>query len=218
MKRTFLVWPMLLLTGCVFGQAKEGIVVYKKTHQPATTISLPYEPVVITAAMDEYFLKMGVRSKELKGFKVVRSTQFVQGDPINADLYFKVTRNSRSNTGASIIYLMVGMENEDIKKRKQETHFTRAQAKEYLNNLVPVIEAYDLELLIKQQNETVIKEEEGYNRLVEDGVYLNKRKNANEQKLQNNQHDQDKQNEEVEKQKRALDYLISQRNHNYKNK
>jgi hypothetical protein len=211
MKRTFLLWPMLLLAGCVFGQAKDGIVVYKKTHQPAATISLPYEPEVVTAAMDGYLSKKGLKSKDLKGFKTFRNTQFVQGDSMNADLYFKVTRNNRSQIEASIIYLMVGMPNENIEKRNQETHFTRQQAKEYLNNLVPVIEAYNLELLIIQQNETVIEEEKRYNSLVDDGADLNKRKTDNVQKLQRNQHDQDKQNEEVEKHKQALAYLISQR-------
>jgi hypothetical protein len=68
-----------------------------------------------------------------------------------------------------------------------------------------------LELLIIQQNETVIEEEKRYNSLVDDGADLNKRKTDNVQKLQRNQHDQDKQNEEVEKHKQALAYLISQR-------
>ena len=170
MKRTFLLFPMLLLLGIVYGQAKDGIVVYKKTHQPAATISLPYEPEVITAAMDDHLSKKGSKSNDVKGFKTFRNTQFVQGDSMNADLYFKVIRNNRSEIGASIIYLMVGMPNEAIATRNQETHFTREHAKEYLNKLMPVIEAYNLELLIKQQNETVIKEEERYNKLVEDDL------------------------------------------------
>ncbi|MCU7552969.1 hypothetical protein OCK74_27900, partial [Chitinophagaceae bacterium LB-8] len=126
---------MLLLSGCVFGQAKDGIVVYKKTHQPAATISLPYEPGVITAAMDDYFSQQGSKSNELKGFKTFQNTPFIGGDSINADLYFKVSCKSKIEKDASIIDLMVGMPNEDIAARNHETHFTRQQAKEFLNKL-----------------------------------------------------------------------------------
>jgi hypothetical protein len=202
---------MLLLSGCVFGQAKDGIVVYKKTHQPAATISLPYEPEVITAAMDDYFSQQGSKSNELKGFKTFQNTPFIGGDSIDADLYFKVSRKSKIEKDASIIDLMVGMPNEDIAARNHETHFTRQQAKEFLNKLASVVQAYNLELLIKQQNATVIKAEKRYNSLVDDGANLNKRENANAQKLQSNKHDQDKQNAEVEKQRQALALLVRQR-------
>ena len=102
---------MLLLAGCVYGQAKDGIVVYKKTHQPAATIALPYEPSVITATMDNYLSKKGSKRDDLNGYKTFRNTQFVLGDSMNADLYFKVTRKSRSERDQSIVYLMVGIQN-----------------------------------------------------------------------------------------------------------
>jgi hypothetical protein len=130
---------------------------------------------------------------------------------MNADLYFKVIRNKRSEICASIIYLMVGMPNEAIATRNQETHFTREHAKEYLNNLASVIKAYNLELLIKQQNEAVIKAKKRYNSLVDDGADLNKRKHVTKRKIQENKYDQDKQNTEVEREMQALALLVGQR-------
>ncbi len=211
MKRTFMLFQLLFITVFLFGQAKDITVVHRNVNQPAATILLPYEPGVVSAAMDEYLSKYGLKIDDTKGFQTFRITQFVRGDSMNADLYFKVVRNRRGEKGASIIYLMVGVPNEGISKRNEQIHFTREQAKEYLNKLVPVIEAYNLELLIIQQNDIVMKEEMIYNNLVEDGAELNKRKTDNQQQLQRNKHDQDKQNEEVERQKLALDYLVSQR-------
>lgn len=211
MNRIFLLPLMLLLAGFVFGQAQEGVVVYKKTNQQAAIISLPYSPDVVNAAMDDYLSKKGSKGDDIKGFKTFRNTRLVQTDSMNADLYFRVTRKSRSEKDESTIYLLVRMPNEDISTRSQETHFTREQAKEYLNNLALVIEAYHLELQIKQQNETVIKEEKRYRNLLDDRDELDKTKKDIEQKIENNKHDQVKQNAEVEKQKQTLALLVSQR-------
>jgi hypothetical protein len=201
----------LLVSGIVYGQAKTGIIVYKKTHQPAASISIPYKPGFITAALHDHLSKNGSQSNDVKGFKVFKNTQFLQGDSRKADLYFKVIRDGTSDTGASIVYMMVGMPNENIVRRQKETHFTKDHAKSFLNNLVPIVEAYNLEVLINQQNEAFMHEELRYNDLVKNGEGLNKRKNLNEQKMLRNKHEQDLQNDEVERQKKALTYLISQR-------
>jgi hypothetical protein len=202
---------MLLIILLVYGQAEDGIVLYNKTHQPAAMISLPYTTNVVNAAMDDYLSKKGSKGDDLKGFKTFRNTRLVQSDSVNADLYFKVTRKSRSEKDKSVIYLLVGMPNEDMANRTQETHFTKEQSKHYLNNLSYVIEAYNLELQIKQQNENVIKEEKRYKNLINDGNDLTKRKGDIEQKIVNNKGEQNKQNTEVEKQKQALAMLVSQR-------
>lgn len=212
MKKLFLLWLVLLLVGCTYGQAKYVIVVYNNTHQPGTSIELPYEPKVVHAIIDNYFSKDGAMSEDLNGFKTFRNSQFVRGDSINADLYFKVAPKSRSEKDQSIVYLMVGMPNEDITVRKLETHFTRDQARDFLNNLASVSEAYNLEMEIKHQHETVIKAEKRYNNLVDGGAHLTNRKKVNEQKLLSNKYDQDKQNAKVEVEKQILAQLVDQRN------
>ena len=85
------------------------------------------------------------------------------------------------------------------------------QAKNFLNNLVPVMEAYKLEMQIKDLNEIVIKEEKRSQALTSDGHDLLKKKNDVESKIESNKQNQLKQDAEVEKQKQALALLISQR-------
>src|SRR6202035_3330491 len=94
-----------------------------------------------------------------KGFKTYRNTQFAQNDSMNADLYFKVERRSRKEKEESTVYLMVGVANEDIANRNPGTRFGMEQAKNFLDNLVPAMQAYKLELQIKEQNDLVIQEE-----------------------------------------------------------
>ncbi|MEI6947388.1 hypothetical protein V9K67_09370 [Paraflavisolibacter sp. H34] len=211
MKRSFMLGACLLCAGFVFGQAEDGTVVYNKTAQPAAVLSLPYSAELVNAAMEDYLSKKGSRAGDLKGFKTFRNTQLAQGDSLNADLYFKVTRKSRSEKDASTVYLLVGIPPEATATPMRETYLTREQAKTFLNGLVPVIEAYNLETLIRAQNEVVIKEEKKYRSLQEEGNDLEKRKTDMERKITANKQDQEAQNTEVERQKQALAQLAGQR-------
>jgi hypothetical protein len=209
MKSFFMFFACLLLAGFAFGQSEESTVVYNKTAHPAAVISLPYPADLVNAAMDDYLSKKGSKASDLKGFKTFRNTLLVQGDSLNADLYFKVTRKSRSEKDATTVYLMVGMPSGVTST--QETYLTGEQARSFLNSLAPVIEAYNLESLIKAQNELVIKAEKKYRSLQNEGNDLEKGKKEIEKKIAANIQDQEAQNKEVDRQKQALTQLVGQR-------
>ena len=211
MKKMIILSFLLLAMNFLFAQAKEGLVTYQKTQQPAAVIDLPYSPDLINTVMNDFLSKKGSTGSDIKGFKTYRNTQFGQNDSMNADLYFKVERASRKEKEQSTVYLMVGVPNEDIATRNPGTHFGMEQAKDFLNNLVPVMQAYKLELQIKEQNDVVIKEEKKSKTMMNDGVDLTKKKYDIERKIEDNKQGQDKQNAEVERQKQALALLVNQR-------
>lgn len=211
MKKIMFLLLLLLPASLLFAQAQEGVVAYQKTQQPAALIHLPYASDVVNAAMDDYLSKKGTRSDQLKGFKTFRNTRLSGNDSVYADLYFKVTRMSRDEKDKTTVYLLVGMPNEDIAQRQPSHQLTVQQAKDVLDNLAPAIEAFNLEQLIKEQNDVVIKEEKKYIGLIHEGSDLNKRRSDIERKIIANQHDQEKQTTEVNKQKQALAQLVVQR-------
>ena len=97
-------------------------------------------------------------------------------------------------------------------------HLNMEQAKTYLNDLVPAIEAYNLELEIKAQNEAVAKSESKYKSLGNDGEDLEKKrvsieKNVqdNKQNIQENKNSQQSQLAEIENQKQKLAELVNRR-------
>ncbi|MEO6490513.1 MAG: hypothetical protein ABIO04_11275 [Ferruginibacter sp.] len=209
----------ILLPICLFfaivsaqGQAIEGTVEYQKIQQPAAVLELAYNPDIVEGAMNDYLSKKG-RSKanDIKGFTTYRNTQPSQNDNLNADLYFKVERKSRKEKEVSTISLLLYPVNKTESANGQENHFTMEQAKEFLNQLVPVIDAYNLELLIKEQNAAVSKAESKYKDLVSDGAGLEKDKSKIEQKILDNKQDQNKQSLEVEHQKQELSNLVNKR-------
>jgi hypothetical protein len=212
MKSTLLLVCMLFITVLMVGQAKEGTVKFQRTQQPAAVIELPYTPNIVSAAMNDYLSKKGKsKGNDLKGFTTFRNTQFQQNDASNADLYFKVQKNNKGENGNSIVSLLLTAPKEVNVKASTIHHLDMEQAKTFLNDLAPAIEAYNLEQQIKNQNEAVIKAESRYKSLADDGTDLETKRVGIERKQQDNKQEQQKQMNEIENQKQKLAVLVSQR-------
>jgi len=211
MKKIMLLSPLLFVVSFLFAQATEGLVTYQKKQQPAAVISLPYSVELINMVMGDYLSKKGSKASDIKGFKTYRNTRLMDNDSVSADLYFKIDGANTKDKVQSTVSLMVGVPNEDVANRNPGAQFNMEQAKTFLNNLVPVMDSYKLEILIRDQNDLVIREEKKSKSLTDDGLDLSKKKFDLDRKLEGNKQDLEKQNAEVEKQKQALALLIQQR-------
>ena len=159
MKKIMLLSPLLLFVSFLFGQASQGLVTYQNKQQPAAVISLPYSAELINMVMNDYLSKKGSKASDIKGFKTYRNTRLMDNDSTGADLYFKIDPANTKDKVQSTVYLMVGVPNEDIANRNPGAQFTMEQAKTFLNNLLPVMESYKLEIQIRDQNDLVSREE-----------------------------------------------------------
>lgn len=211
MKKTILFFTILLISVFSYGQAQEGTVEYQKKLQPAAVIDLPYPPSVIDAAMNEYLSKKGKsRGNEVKGFGTFRNTSPAPNDSVNADLYFKTERKSRKEKEVTVISLLVMPIDEQT--NTAHLHYLDMEgAKNFLNDLAFAIDAYDLELTIKDQNDAVIKVETKYKNLVNDGDELQKKRTALDNKIIDNNNEQQRLLKEIENQKQVLSQRVSKR-------
>jgi hypothetical protein len=194
----------------VHAQAREGWVESQKKQEPAAVLELPYAPDVVNAALNDHLLKRG-RSKatDIKGFTVYRNTQPMQNDSMNADMYFKVERKSHNEKGLTVISLLVNTPPEG--STDSSRHLAMDQSKAYLNELIPAIDAYNLELVIKNQNESLIKAESKLKSLVNDGKDLDEKRTNIEKRIADNKAEQQNQVNEIEAQKRKLADIVVQR-------
>lgn len=210
MKKICFLFCLFLFSSVAFGQAHEGVVDNQKSQQQAALIELPYHPDIVKDAMKDYLSKKGKsKGNDLKGFTTYRNTQQLQTDSANADLYFKVERKSRQEKETSVVYLLLTVPQEGAATNMH--HLDMTQAIGYLNELAPAIEAYNLELLIKEQNERVIKAESKYKDLSEETADLEKKRSGIEKKIQDNQTDLKTGVAELETQKQKLSALVAQR-------
>jgi chromosome segregation ATPase len=74
-----------------------------------------------------------------------------------------------------------------------------------------MIEAYDLEQQITEQQDAVDKAGKKYNNLVDDGQSLEKKRKDIEKDIEDNKKDQEKQSADIEKQKLILETLKGKR-------
>jgi hypothetical protein len=211
MKKAILFFSILLITVFSYGQAQGGTVEYQKKLQAAAVIELPYPPSVVAAAMNDYLLKKGKsRGSDIKGFSTFRNTEPVQRDSSNADLYFKTERKSRKEKEVTVVSLLL-MPTEAQTNTGSLHYLSMDDAKNYLNDLALAIDAYNLELAIKNQNDAVIKAETKYKNLTNDGEDLEKKRSALDKKIADNKNDHELQLKEIENQKQKLTQWVSQR-------
>ncbi|MBP6416506.1 MAG: hypothetical protein KA330_08610, partial [Chitinophagaceae bacterium] len=193
----------------VLGQSYEGTIQYDKKKQTAFIIEYVYPPEAVQNAFVQKMENAGFKAKEEKGilnkdkgFLVFKNAYVTDISEERMDYIIKVERKSRKESDEAVFYLVMvkGDGNAIDKMRPKEID----RAKSFLNNMLPDIEAANLELQIKVQEEVVAKAEKKLKGLRDDQVSL-------EAKLQQNKTDQETTQKDIEAQKQALGVLIGKR-------
>jgi hypothetical protein len=213
MKQFFLVLVGFVSSFIAFAQptASEGSTDFQRTTQPAAIIELPYSEKVVEKAIKEYMSKKGYKDDDSKGFKIFRGYKIKNSHDYNSDLYFKIERKGRREKEATVIFLIAGKTGEDIKKRVVNDNSSIDGAKDLLEDMIPAIVAADLEVQILDQEDVIKKADKKYNGLIDDQNDYEKRIKGLEDKLVENKKDQEKQKEEVKKQREILQALRDKR-------
>jgi hypothetical protein len=210
MKQIFLLLvSVLTITASAWSQAYEGNTEYDKKKQQAIVIDYSFPADAVQNAIIQKMAKMGYKPKEEKGlfnkdkgFLVFKNAYVTDISGDRMDFIINVERKSRKVSDESVLYMILikdganalqTMGSGDIKK-----------AKSFLNDMLPEVEAADLELRIKDQEETVAKAEKKLSSLKEEQTSL-------EKKLVENKASQEATQKDIEAQKQALGILIGNR-------
>jgi|SRR5450432_330782 hypothetical protein len=215
MKKLFILFFSLTAAVMAYGQpqASEGTADFQKTMQPAAIIELPYPESVVDKGIEDYMAKKGTKGNDSKGFKTFRAYKLRDSQDYTSDLYFKTDRK-KGQKDVTIVSLVVGKNGEDVKTRTSPDNSSLDGAKDLLNDMVASIDAYNLELQIGDQNDAVKKAQKKYDGLLDDQKDYEKKIKNLQDKIEQNRKDQDKQQDEVKKQKDILDALTGKRKSN----
>lgn len=206
-----LVFALLFQSLSYSQSAMEGKVEYQKGPKIAAVIELPYPEGVVEDAIKGYLSKKGMKGDKSKGFNIYRGVRLRDGDPEETDLHFKIEQKSRREKNSSTVYLLVGRPGENISARTADDNYKVDEGKVFLNGLVSSVEAQNLEVEINQQDESVKKAERKLRNLEDEEKDLEKRIRNLEEKLQENRNEQQKQVDEVSKQKSTREAMQSRR-------
>lgn len=209
MKKKGLLVLGLLMTLISFGQSYEATIQYDKKKQQAIAIDFVYQPQAVENAIVQKLAKMGYKAKEEKGilnrdkgFLVYKNIFITDIMSDRMDYLIKVERKSRKEADESIMYLVMMKDDKNALGIMDASDVGRA--KSFLNNLLPEVEAADLELQIIAQQEVVAKAEKKLRDLKEEQTSL-------ERKIADNKTNQDNTQKDIESQKQALGVLEGKR-------
>ena len=210
MRKLYLVLFTTMLTSPdLLAQAYEGNIQFNKKKQDAILIEYSYPAEAVENAFVARMEKLGYRPREEKGilnrdkgFLVFKNAYITDISNDRLDYVIKVERKSRKESDDATLYLILQMGGENAMDKVESYDIGRA--KQYLNSMLPDIEAAYLELKIKDQEEVVSKAEKKLKDLQEDKRTLEKR-------LAENENDQDDTIKDIETQRKALENLRGKR-------
>lgn len=210
MRKTFTI-VILAFCICRFSSAQsyEGTVDYQKKNETAIIIEFPYPPSVVEDAIIDKMERLGYKKKESKGFLLFKNAILTDISAEPADYMIRVDRKSRKDKDESIVYLLVNRNDENIVARRDA--LLNSNAKTFLNKLAPEVDAYNLEVQIKDQENVVSKAEKKFKDLQDDQESMEKKIKKLQEDLKDNAKDQDNQQKEIERQKQLLEAMKGKR-------
>jgi hypothetical protein len=205
----FLFVCAITISFTAWSQAYESNIQYDKKKQQAIAIDYSYPAEAAQNAIVNKMEKMGYKAKEEKGilnrdkgFLIFKNAYVTDISADRIDVYIKVERKSRKASDESTLYMIMNKDGENALLKMDAG--TVNKAKSFLNNMLPEVEAADLELRIKDQEESVAKAEKKLKNLKDDQISL-------EKKLSDNKADQEATQKDIEAQKQALGVLMGKR-------
>ncbi len=208
-KISLMILLFLSVSLAAFTQAYEGTIQYDKKKQTAIAIDYSYSAEAVQNALIQKIEKMGYKAKEEKGilnrdkgFLIFKNAYVTDISRDKMDYLFKVEKKSRKESDESVLYMI--MMKDGANSMAKMDAYDIGSAKTFLNNMIPEIEAANLELQIKAQEEIVAKAEKKLKGLQDDKIEL-------ENKLTLNIKSQDDTIKDIDAQKLSLETLRGKR-------
>jgi hypothetical protein len=210
MKRMIVFLNFALISAAsITAQAYEDKIQYDKDKQAAVAVEYSFREEALENAFIERMKKLGYKPKEEKGFLnrdtgflVFRNAHVTEISKDKLDYIIKVERKSKKEIEQSVLYLVIMKNEENVIASMSNSDM--AKTKKFLNNLLPDVEAADLELQIRDQEESLTNAEKKLRTLQAEKEELDK-------KLADNVTAQEETAKEIESRKLSVETLKGNR-------
>ena len=209
-KLIYTLIAILLFNITVRSQARYVFIDFKDGQRPAVVNDFSYPESTVSKAIRDKMEKSGYKGKDSKGYTMYKNVSLPELGSGTYDVYFKVDRKSKKEKDLSEVTMLVSRGNEVYISEADDPQ-TINNAKSYLDNLIPNVQAFDLEQQISAQQDAVNKAEKKYKNLLDDADDLQKKKRKLEQQIEDNYKDQKDQQAEIEKQRQIFEALKAKR-------
>jgi chromosome segregation ATPase len=184
-----------------FAQAYDGQIEYNKKAQAAVIAEFKYPEETIEKTLKDRIDRLGLKLKSSKGFLVAYNAVITSINSNAADYAFKIERKSKREKDVMLVSLVMNV------GELNTIADNAANAKSFLNDLMPAIDALNTDNMINEQYEALTKAQKKYKNLQEDQQSLEKKiRNLQDDLSKNSREQQDQQNE-VKRQQEILDAI-----------
>lgn len=197
-------------------QAFEDKIEYNKEKQACIVMEYDFPPQAVENAITARMDKLGFKGKEEKGmfnkdkgFRIYKEALIGDISPGRYDYIINIDRKSKKEAETAVLYLIIMKDGANALSRLNTEEL--GSAKSFLYNLLPDIESANLELQITAQEDMVVKAEKRLKNLQTDKDDMEKRIKKLQDDIKTNEKDQERQNTEIENQRKALDALKAKR-------
>jgi hypothetical protein len=217
MLKPITVLCVLMFTALVgLTQSYESTTDYDKKKQAAFAIDYDYPEEAVENAIIKKMEKLGYNGKEEKGLfnkdkgtRVYRNTSIPDISTKSLDYIVKVDRKSRKESDKSTLYLIVLKDGQNARSNLDVSEAGQVQS--FLNDLLPEVEAANLELQIKSQEDVVVKAEKKLKGLRSDKEDMESKIRKLQDDIKKNIQDQEAAQKDIEAQKKGLEDLKGKR-------
>ncbi len=210
MKKLLLFLIALVFYGFAIAQTRSIQVEYQKISRSAMENEMPFSSKTVEKAIEDMFSKMGYKGSGIKGFDLYKGVRISDWGTDTYDIYFKTERKSRRDKENTVVTMMISKGFDAFVSDTSDMEVFR-KAKLYLDSLLFVVAAYDLEQEIAVQEDELKSAEKKSTNLQDDGKDLEKKKRKLEDDITDNIRDQQNQSNEVIKQRQILENLKAKR-------
>lgn len=209
MKLFFLSAIATISTLGLFAQSQTGTTTFNKSPQPAVIYNLPYSAEAVANGVENKMNTYG-KPKKVKGFLMYKNILVTEISKNPVTIYFNAEKKSNKDDANAVLTMMISNEFDRFYAVEDNKELFES-AKSFLNGFEPSVVAANLELKIKDQDESVKKSDKKLKNLRDDGIDYEKQRKKLEDKISQNTLDITAQEQELNKQKEQLDGLIKQR-------
>ena len=216
MRKLILFTIFLSISFLLNAQAHEGTVEYNKGKQACIIMEYNYPPEAVENAMRAKLLELGYGGREEKGmfnkdkgFRVYKETTIGEISPDKYDFVINIERKSHKEHDETKVSLIIfkGEVNALANLSREELEKVKA----FFDNLLPEVEASNLEIQIGTQAVTVEKAEKKLKTLHDENVQMENKIKKLQEDLEKNLKEQELQKKEIENQHKTLDALKGRR-------
>lgn len=188
-KILLLLIPVLSLFKSGLSQSFKGSYNFQKAVYPTAAVQVPYDEDRVTDAIKDYMLRKGYKDSHYKDFLVFRSVP-LDASGTQADLYFNISRKSRSEKDITIVNLLPVKKGETLTPAAEGDSSYIGLSQAFIDTMIRQIHSYSLNQEIIEAQKNLDKTSSKLTDLKNDSGDIAKKIRSYEADLEKNKNDQ----------------------------